>query len=214
MFCDRRINHEDFTNYLPSLIFWFVPAPTLISSVVSRALFAPPFAESLHRDEMLLQDPSPAQAIPTPIPTPEMVAQEVTYLVIRCSLPTLLLITILLLTLASDAGVFGEPEMRGGYMSTAKKRIRRNERSWMRGSVVGGLAATVGALVGCTASSEDVVEGLAAQQGALHWGVPADKPDLRGIALLGSGCTATLIAPSVILTAAHCVSPYGSGCGG
>ncbi|MCL2825513.1 MAG: hypothetical protein FWD57_16090, partial [Polyangiaceae bacterium] len=88
---------------------------------------------------------------------------------------------------------------------------------------VWGIIALLGVVVGCGTKGRefDGLEAVGKSESALQGGAPAGAgmEDLHAVARLvipgnAGYCTATLIADRVILTAAHCLTPFGSGCRG
>ncbi len=91
---------------------------------------------------------------------------------------------------------------------------RRN--AWCRfdGSIVGvAVCFALAALAGCSEGGSSVEDGARRTQQALHGFGEDPEPDIAypGVVRLG-GCTGTLIAPRVVMTAAHCESQLGNGC--
>ena len=94
---------------------------------------------------------------------------------------------------------------------------------WTMGQELGGLAMSCAlVLSACGGDGLPGPEGRSADgrmgssSSALERGRPAGAADLMGVAWLrGPGddaCTGTLVADRVVLTAAHCIVPFGTGC--
>lgn len=69
--------------------------------------------------------------------------------------------------------------------------------------------------IGCVEDEQDdVVEATAMVQSAIKGGVPSSRKNVVGFAILEggglAGCTGSLIAPNLVLTARHCVSQIAS----
>ncbi|MCL2823609.1 MAG: trypsin-like serine protease, partial [Polyangiaceae bacterium] len=94
---------------------------------------------------------------------------------------------------------------------------RRAKRIWLWGII-----APVGIAVGCNGGGKklDVLETPGQSESALHNGAPAGvgMEDLHAVGMLrtpvSERCSGSLIGPDTMITAAHCLYPLSTGCGG